>query len=53
MGEENVASLIGSPALNQLVDKVFSLKTFTILIRIFSLFFSLLLGSQTQRKRKC
>lgn len=23
MGEENVASLIGSPALNQLVDKVF------------------------------
>ena len=24
MGEENVASLIGSPALNQLVDKVFS-----------------------------
>ena len=53
MGEENVASLIGSPALNQLVDKVFSLKTFTILIRTSSLFFSLLLGSQTQRKRKC
>ena len=28
MGDENIASLIGSPALNQIVDKVFSWRTF-------------------------
>ena len=55
MGDENIASLIGSPALNQLVDKVFSWRTsFTILIRhLFLLSISFLPENRIQRRRKC
>ena len=52
MGDENVASLIGSPALNQLVDKVFSWRTFTTLIRYLFLLFNQFVTGKSDSEKK-